>query len=69
MGRGLGRNEDDRRDEPIGVAIHICIETTQRNSLCSYVYLKLAKISCFSFYLFSLLFYKIREQEGRTGSG
>jgi hypothetical protein len=24
-------------------------------------------MSCFSFYLFSFFFYKIREQEGRTG--
>jgi hypothetical protein len=41
------------RDEPVGVVIHICMETTQGNSLCSYLYLKLAKMSCFSFYLLS----------------
>jgi hypothetical protein len=34
----------------------------QQNSLCSYLYLKEAKVSFFSFF-----FYKIREQEGRTG--
>jgi hypothetical protein len=30
---------------------------------CSYLYLKLAKMSCFSFYLFPFLFCKIREQK------
>jgi hypothetical protein len=50
------------RDEPIWVVIHICMETTQ-SSLYSYLYLKLAKKPCFSFF-----FYKIGEQEGRTGS-
>jgi hypothetical protein len=42
-----------RADEPVRVVIYICMETTQGNSLCSYLYLKLAKMSCFSFYLFS----------------
>jgi hypothetical protein len=40
-------------DEPIGVVIHICMETTQRSSLCGYLNLKLAKRSCFSLHLFS----------------
>jgi hypothetical protein len=31
------------RDEPVGVVIHICMETTQGISLCSYLYLKLGK--------------------------
>jgi hypothetical protein len=56
------------RDEPIGVVIHICMETTQGISLYSYLYLKLAKTPCFSYYLLWFFFYKIREQEGRTGS-
>jgi hypothetical protein len=55
------------RDEPVGVVIHICTKATQENSLCSYLYLKLAKTPCFSFYLLCIFFYKIREQEGRTG--
>jgi hypothetical protein len=38
-----------------------------RNSLCSYLYLKLAKIPCSSFHL-CFFFYKIREQESGTGS-
>jgi hypothetical protein len=57
-----------RRDEPIGVVIHICMETTQENSLCSYLYLKLAKMSRFSFYVLHFFFYEIGEQEGRIGS-
>jgi hypothetical protein len=35
------------RDEPIRVFTYTCLLTTQGNSL----YLKLAKTSCFSFYL------------------
>jgi hypothetical protein len=56
------------RDEPIGVVICIYMEAMQGLSLCSYLYLKLAKTSCISFYLLCFSFYKIREQEGRTGS-
>jgi hypothetical protein len=56
-----------RRGESIGVIIHICMETTQGNSLCSYLYLKLAKMSCFFFYPVCFFFYKIGEQEGGTG--
>jgi hypothetical protein len=44
------------------------MEITQGNSLCSYLYLKLAKMPCFSFYVLWFFFYKIKEQEGRTGS-
>jgi hypothetical protein len=41
------------RDEPIGVVIHICMETTQGISLYNYLYLKLAKPPFFSmFYVF-----------------
>jgi hypothetical protein len=56
------------RDEPVGVVIHICMETAQGNSPSSYLYLKLTKMPCFSFYLLCFFFYKIREQEGRTCS-
>jgi hypothetical protein len=41
-------------------------EMSQGNSLYSYLYLKQAKMSCFSFYLFSFSFYKIDEQDGGT---
>jgi hypothetical protein len=40
------------------------MEISQGNSHCSYLYLKQAKISCFSFYLFSFSSYETREQDG-----
>jgi hypothetical protein len=43
------------------------METTQGISLYSYFYLKLAKTPCF-YNLLCFFFYKIGEQEGRTGS-
>jgi hypothetical protein len=68
-----------RRDKPIGAIIHIYMEIPQgRNSLCSYLYLKQAKMSCFLFYLSSFFFYKIgeraeqdlpREEAGTSGRG
>jgi hypothetical protein len=57
-----------RGDEPIGVLIHTYVEISQGNSLHKYLYLKQAKMSCFSFYLFSFFFYKIRKQKGRIGT-
>jgi hypothetical protein len=36
--------------------------------LCSYLYLKLAKMLCLSHYLLCFIFNKIGEQVGRTGS-
>jgi hypothetical protein len=42
------------------------MEISQGKALCSYLYLKQAKMSCFTFSLFSFFFYKIREQEGRA---
>jgi hypothetical protein len=39
------------RDEPIWVVIHTCIEAMLVVSLHSYLYPKLAKMPCFSFYL------------------
>jgi hypothetical protein len=56
------------RNESILVVIHICMETTQRISLYSYLYLKLAKTPSFSYYLLCFFFYKIGKQEGGTGS-
>jgi hypothetical protein len=55
------------RNEPMWVAIHKCMEAMVRISLYSYLYLKLAKMLCFSYYLLCFLFNKIGEQEGRTG--
>jgi hypothetical protein len=56
-----------KEDKSIEFIIHICIEISVGNSLCSYLYLKQAEMSCFSFYLFSFSFYKSREQESRIG--
>jgi hypothetical protein len=56
------------RDEPVWVIIHIYMERTQGISLYSYLYLKLAKTPCFSYYLFWFVFNKIGEQEGGTDS-
>jgi hypothetical protein len=56
------------RDEPIGIVIHMCMEATQGISLCSYLYLKLAKMPCFSYFHLCVFFNKVGEQEGGTGS-
>jgi hypothetical protein len=56
------------RDESIRVAIHMYMETTLGISLYSYLYLKLAKTLCLSYYFLWFLFNKIREQEGRNRS-
>jgi hypothetical protein len=46
------------------------MEISQGNSLCSYLYLKKAKIPCFAFYLSSFFFYTIREwEEGLATNG
>jgi hypothetical protein len=55
------------REEPMWVAIHMCMEAMLEISLYSYLYLKPAKILRLS-YLSYYLFNKIGEQEGRTGS-
>jgi hypothetical protein len=44
------------------------MEITQGISLHSYLYLKLAKMPCFSYYLLCFFFYKIKEQESGRGS-
>jgi hypothetical protein len=44
------------------------MEATLGISLYSYLYLKVAKTLCLSYYLFNFLFNKIGEEEGRTGS-
>jgi hypothetical protein len=69
------RWEDDQevvkrsgRDEPMWVALHKCMEAMLGISLYSYLYLKLAKMLCLSYYLLRFLFNKMGEEEGRTGS-
>jgi hypothetical protein len=69
MGRELGRSEEIDRDEPAGVIIYISMATTQGNSLCSYLYLKLAKMPCFSLYLLYFFFYKMGGSQNRVCRG
>jgi hypothetical protein len=52
----MKKNRGD--EEPIRIIMHIYMEMSQGNSLCSYF--KQTKIVIF-------FFYKIREQEGETG--
>jgi hypothetical protein len=54
------------RDEPMQVIIHKCREATLGISLYSYLYLKLSKMLCLSYYPLCFLFNKI-EEEVRTG--
>jgi hypothetical protein len=58
-----------RGEETAGAVIHICMEISQGNSLCSYLYLKLAKMSYFAIYLLSFFFYKIRGVQNRFCQG
>jgi hypothetical protein len=55
-------SEEDGINEPMWVVIHICIETTQGNSLYSSLYLKLAKMSYFSHYLLFFLLQNLRTE-------
>jgi hypothetical protein len=63
MERGLGSSK-----EPMWVAIHKCMEAALEISLYTYLYPKLTKTLCLSYYLLCFLFNKIRKEEGRTGS-
>jgi hypothetical protein len=56
------------KDEPMQVVTHMYMEAKLRISLYSYLYLKLAKTLCLSYYFLCFFFNKIEEQEGRTGS-
>jgi hypothetical protein len=47
------------RDEPVRVVIQICMKPTQGNSLNSYLYLKLAKLSSFSFFKKKCMYAKL----------
>jgi hypothetical protein len=58
MGRGLGR------DEPMWVAIHMCMEATKGTSLYSYLYLRLAKTLCFL--IISCIFSSTKSQNKRA---
>jgi hypothetical protein len=56
-----------RGDKLIGIITHIYMEISQGNSSSSYLYLKQAKISYFSFHFLSFFFYRLGEQEGGIG--
>jgi hypothetical protein len=55
------------RDEPMWVAIHMCMEAMLGISLHTYLYPMKAKTHL-SYYLLCFLFNKIGEQEGGSGS-
>jgi hypothetical protein len=61
------KNAGNGRDEPMSVAIHMCMETMLVISLYSYLYFKLAKTLCLSYYPLCLLLTKIGEKD-RTDS-
>jgi hypothetical protein len=52
------------RDETMWVATHMCMEAMLGISMCSYLYPKLAKTVCFSYYLLCFLYNKIGEEGG-----
>jgi hypothetical protein len=64
----IGSMKRSGRDEPIWVAIHKCMEAMLGISLYSYIYLKLAKTLCLSYYLLCFLFNKIGEKQEGTVS-
>jgi hypothetical protein len=53
------------RDEPTGVVIHICMETTQGHSLCSYLLSQTSKNAMFLFLSF-MVFSSTKLQERRV---
>jgi hypothetical protein len=65
MGRGPGSAKRSGRDEPPWVAIHKCTGAMPGISLNSYLYLKLEKMLCLSYYLLRFLFNKIRRGRNR----
>jgi hypothetical protein len=52
------------RDEPMGVAIHKCMEAMLGISLHSHLYLKLAK-PCFSYYLLCFCLFASTKSENK----
>jgi hypothetical protein len=50
------------RDEPIRVVIHMCMEAMLGISLYSYLYLKLAKMLCLSYYFLCFVFNKLEKR-------
>jgi hypothetical protein len=50
------------RHEPMWVVTHMCMEAMLGISLYNYLYLKLAKTLCLSYYLLPFVFNKIEEE-------
>jgi hypothetical protein len=50
------------RDKPIQIVIHMCMEAKLGISLYNYLYLKLAKMLCLSYYHLCFLFNKSGEE-------
>jgi hypothetical protein len=51
-----------RGDKSNGIIIHAYMEISQRSSLSSYLYLKQAKMLCFSFYFFCFFSTKLENK-------
>jgi hypothetical protein len=64
----LGGVKRTGRGESIGAVIHICMETSKGNSLCSNLYLKLANVM---FLVLSFMFFLLQNQRigGAVGGG
>jgi hypothetical protein len=62
-----GDQEVVKRSEAMWAVINMCMEAMLGISLYSYLYLKVPKTLCLSYYCLCLLFNKIGE-ESRTGS-
>jgi hypothetical protein len=54
------------RDEPMWVSVHECVEAMLGISLYSYLYLKLAKTLCHSYYLLCFLSTKSENKNKRV---
>jgi hypothetical protein len=66
MGRGPGSSKKSGRDEPFWVIIYKCMGATLGLSLYSYLYLKLAKMPCFSYYLLLFLLQQNQRTRGQN---
>jgi hypothetical protein len=67
MGRRPEVVKKSGRDDPLWVIMHMCMKTILGISLYNYLYPKLLKVICLSYYLLHFLSNKIGEED-RTGS-
>jgi hypothetical protein len=66
VGRDQEVTKKPGRNEPMWVAIHMCMEAIRGSYLCSYLYHQQTKLICLFYYLLCLLFNKMGE--GGIGS-